>query len=326
MKIFKALLIYLISTQLVFAGKVQNSIMKSNLQFSKFETEKMITSVVDKFKSFKTVNDYLKVAQNPNLKTKIKKYANAQASRVIYKDGVIHIRTNHLVTKMTVNLNESYVTANGKKIDLRKIKDSEDFWNTIESSIRSNQTSSMFDLLIPNAHAELLLIAIAVISFSVVIDALVSMVSRTKCQQKAKEVYKNLEKVNRQCKEDVSSVMSTQIKKNDTDTARYLQNILNRIDSLRPESLEAASCEEAAQEQFETWEIYRFETCLEKVPGYNPEITSKKLCDLIRQTEKCINEFVDIDPEAISNRVHDDNSSSSEQGNVIQNNGSGTNQ
>ena len=105
MKIFKALLIYLISTQLVFAGKVQNSIMKSNLQFSKFETEKMITSVVDKFKSFKTVNDYLKVAQNPNLKTKIKKYANAQASRVIYKDGVIHIRTNHLVTKMTVNLN-----------------------------------------------------------------------------------------------------------------------------------------------------------------------------------------------------------------------------
>jgi hypothetical protein len=327
MNVLKCLMIYLMTMQLAFAGKVQNSLINYYPSFTNKQMEKEIVSIVAKFKKFKQVKDYLQVVKNPNLITQINKYKNAQSARVLFKDGVVHVRNNHLVTKIVFDLENGKVRVNGKKIDLRNLKDNDDYWNQMEKVLREKKVSGLFELIIPEAKAEFLLIAIAVISFSVVIDALVSTLSRDKCQEKARYTMKQLKRVEVQCKEDMVRVINSQVKKNDTETARYLQNIFNRLDSIRPEDFNATSCEEAVSNQYENWQIYRFQSCVEQIGGFVPEVTSQGMCDQIKLVEKCINSFVELDPNAVTNRNHEENPSINDQNSVEQSgNPSGSNQ
>jgi len=185
MKILKLIFFYLISFQLAFAGNVQNSLIANYSNLTKDSTVSKVQKVVDDFKKFKQVKDYLPIVKNPLIKTKINQYKDSQASRVIYKNGIILIRTNHLVNKMTAHLEDGYVTLNGQKIDLRSIKDSEQLWTEFEKVI-SKRTTSFFNFIIDEANADLVLISIAIISAIAVLDALVSSVSRDGCEKKQK--------------------------------------------------------------------------------------------------------------------------------------------
>jgi len=95
------------------------------------------------------------------------------------------------------------------------------------------------------------------------------------------------------------------MEKSDTETARYLQNIFSRLDTIRPNDFVSMTCEEAVQNKFEYWSLYHFETCLKAEPGFNPVVTSEKLCDQIKKAEKCLDDFIELDPSAVTNRNHE---------------------
>jgi len=192
--------------------------------------------------------------------------------------------------KMRLNRNNSKLYVKGKIINLEGMN-SQTLTSKL-SQLNLVSYNSSFSI-INEAHAALGLALLAVAGIAALIVGalgLLSSWSRKSCFSKFEDLFRGFETAELNCLNDKASVLVSPGSKKLTDTYQYIQSIKEQM---KQQKSSHKACQNEVSEHFKYFSFWRKKPCLSKEPV-------GLMCDKMQQLEVCLQEYEDLNVEAIS--------------------------
>jgi hypothetical protein len=271
-----------------------------NKSHQKSESNKKTLQFLNDFNQAKIVRELLPIVDkylvDPEnrafLKTHLRQYMVLEAPTLqIQGDLITIVFESHKHTlNMRLNLTNSKLYVKGKIINLDGMNS-----ETLTKKLSELKLVSYIPSfsLINEAHAALGLALLAVAGISALIVTVLGIVSswsKKSCFSRYEDVFRTFETAELNCLNDKASVLISPGSKKLTDTHQYIQKVKKQMKSQRSSHKE---CKKEVSGHFKYFSFWRKKPCL-------PKERVGLMCDKMKSLEGCLQEYDDLNVDAIS--------------------------